>query len=102
MVEANSSAPVGMGTGGNIEMSPEQQKAAVERLRKAMVYMNQAPEALLALLERLEIPWEKKHFKSQGKDYLFISWEDLLAGEARNQEQGSVLKRLYGNGVDNV
>ena len=79
------------------ELNDEQKKVAVERLKQAMLELNKQPEAILALLERLEIPWEKKHFKSQSKDYLIIAWDDLLAGEAKNQEQGSVFKRLYGN-----
>lgn len=74
---------------------------AVQRLSKAMHYMGQPPESLLELLERLEIPWEriKNVPGDESYDTLVIKWSDFLDGERRNQEQGSVLKRLYGQDV---
>lgn len=74
---------------------------AVQRLSKAMHYMGQPPESLLELLDRLEIPWEriKNVPGDESYDTLVIKWSDFLDGERRNQEQGSVLKRLYGQDV---
>ena len=76
-------------------------QAAVQRLTKAMHHMGEPPESVLELLDRLEIPWEraKNVAGDESYDTLVIRWSDLLDGERRNQEQGSVLKRLYGNDI---
>lgn len=70
----------------------------VSRLAKAMKHMSEPPEPLLSLFERLEIPWEKVQNVpgDPSHDTLVIRWTDILAGEQRNQTQGSILQRLYG------
>lgn len=74
----------------------------IDRLSVAMRALNEQPETILALLDRLEIPWQKVNsgqtIQSQNA-VLVIDWPDLLAGEKRQQDQGSVLKRLYGNNI---
>ena len=74
----------------------ETKRLAVERLSIAMKHMGEPPESFLAMLDRLDVPWVKE------EGNLIIKWSDFLAGEQRNPEQGSILKRLYGSGADNT
>jgi hypothetical protein len=50
------------------------------------------PEQLLQLFERLQIPWER--LTIDGEPCFVVKWADLMAGEARNQEQGPYMRKL--------
>jgi hypothetical protein len=72
---------------------PDKQEAA-GRLAQMMRALAAPPEPILELLERLEIPCHIRQLDDG--DFFVIRSEDLLAGEERNQKQGSQLQRMYG------
>lgn len=51
------------------------------------------PEPLMELIERLEIPWDKKK-NDDGEQVLVIKWSDWRAGEQRNQAAGPFIKKV--------
>lgn len=63
-----------------------------EQMMTLLKTISSPPERILDLLDRLEIPWERKRLNDES--CLIIRWKDLTAGEARNQEEGPILKRL--------
>lgn len=63
-----------------------------EQMMALMKAISSPPERILDLLDRVGIPWERKHV--DGKSCLVARWDDISAGEQRNQEQGPILKRL--------
>ena len=96
--------PLGNKTIGGPKLDPEQQKTATERLVKLFKALGDAPETILDMFERLELPYEKVWgFEDDSNEsvlqYITIKWSDLLAAEKRNQDQGSIAKRLYGEKV---
>ncbi|AVD99704.1 hypothetical protein HWB51_gp108 [Mycobacterium phage Cuke] len=76
------------------------QQEAVKRLATIMQAMSAPPEPLLSLFERLGIPFEivENVPGDPSFDTVVIKVTDLVAGEERNQAQGSTLARLYGKG----
>lgn len=64
-----------------------------EQMMQLMKTIGSQPESLFNMFERLEIPWEKRRTK-EGDIAIIIKWDDFMAGERRNQDQGSILKRL--------
>lgn len=56
--------------------------------------LNSPPENIVAMLDRLEIPWERKKLTKEGERYLIIKWDDLVEGEKRNQAAGPFIKTL--------
>ena len=97
-----------------IEITPERQKQAVDRLTAMLKALSAEPEPVRDLLYRLEIPWEVRYLtpkidieQSNGDNpyteeiedekYIVIKFTDLEAGEVRNKEQGSIAKRIWGD-----
>lgn len=89
-----------------IEITPERQQQAVSRLTAMLKALSAEPEPVKDMLFRLGIPWELKtlsgteHFwkdDPEGEQYIIIKQSDLDAGELRNQEQGSIAKRIWGD-----
>lgn len=70
------------------KMEPTKREQMMELLKA----VGSPPEPLLQLLDRLQIPWERKPV--DGVNCLIIKWGDFMDGERRNQEQGPIIKRL--------
>lgn len=51
------------------------------------------PEPLMELIERLEIPWDKRK-NDDGEQILVIKWSDWREGERRNQAAGPFIKKV--------
>lgn len=79
-------------------LSPEAQAAAVQRVARSFRELAKAPEGFVEWLERLEIPYVVEPLEEFSEDlYLIVSIRDLIEGEGRNQEKGSVLQQIYGD-----
>ena len=77
------------------ELDPKSQAAQMAMIK----LLGTPPEPILNLLERLQIPWERKTIKANksdetGESFLVIKWSALMAGETRNQEEGPFIRKL--------
>lgn len=54
--------------------------------------LNTPPETIVSMLDRLEIPWERKQV--DGVVSLVIAWPDLVVGEQRLQKEGPFVRKL--------
>jgi hypothetical protein len=93
----------GGGVNNNNPMADDiKQAEAAARLTQMIVTLAMPPEPVLNLFRRLEIPWSIDELPQEldgdpiGQKYLVVKLEDLEAGEQRNQQQGSLLNRMYG------
>lgn len=92
-------------------LDPKKQAAQAAMVR----LMGTRPEPIMAMLERLEIPWERREVDE--KSCLVISWHELMAGERKLQnsptfmenlmreigmEHGDLLKEMKGEGTQDV
>jgi hypothetical protein len=81
------------------KLTPPEQQDVVKRLSKVIGILSAPPESIIALLDRLEIHWTRTNlplFEQGEQDCMVIKWSDLMEGEERNREQGSIMKRFYG------
>lgn len=90
---------LGMKTGVAPPLSTEEQVKATTRMADLFKAVSAPPEGFLPWLDRLEIPYyvgDLEQFDEGNPvgQYLVISMNDLINGEERNQNQGSVLDRL--------
>lgn len=69
-------------------MDPVRQK----QMMSLMKAVGSPPETLMQLLDRLQIPWDRKPV--DGINCVVIKWGDFMDGERKLQEQGPILKRL--------
>lgn len=54
--------------------------------------LNTPPETIVSMLDRLQIPWERKQV--DGVVSLVIKWPDLVTGEQRLQKEGPFIRTL--------
>lgn len=54
--------------------------------------LNTPPETIVSMLDRLEIPWERKTV--DGVTSLVVTWPDLVKGEQRLQQEGPFIKKM--------
>jgi len=106
------------------QLSSDQQKEATERMAELFKEIAKPPEGFLPLLDRLNVPYQMmcgkffgggdsfgtEQFSTDlveeelvdGEQVVIIRMNDLIAGEERNQAQGSVLNRLTRKRIDDV
>lgn len=73
----------------NLESMDPVRRTQMMALLKAV---GSPPEPIMQLLDRLQIPWERKPV--DGVNCVVIKWGDFMDGERKLQEQGPILKRL--------
>lgn len=81
----------------NMELETDPKKVATQAAM--MKLLGARPEPILAILDRLEIPWERKVIKSKSDEkepstYLVIKWSDLMAGERKLQQEPTYMQRV--------
>lgn len=74
-----------------------QRQKAVERLSNAFRALSAPPESLLALFERLALPYRivEPDGEYVTETLIVINHQDFMAAEETNQKQGSIIQRLY-------
>lgn len=102
----------GMKAGAAQPLSEEDQKMATTRMADLFREISKAPEGFIPWLNRMEIPhqigtygmlWDSEFStltENSDRQYLLIAMIDLIDGEERNQEQGSILSRLSNKRID--
>lgn len=77
---------------GNLQELQSSDPVKFEQMMILLKAIGSPPESLVALFDRLEIPWDRKQI--DGVNCIVIQWKEFMAGEKRNQEQGPILKRI--------
>jgi hypothetical protein len=82
-------------------VDPETRKDATERLVRLFKAVSEAPEPILDMLYRLEIPWRRTDLiiDNAEEPYIIIKASELEAGEVRHQASGSLVNKLYGDKI---
>ena len=86
---------------GTDPLDPEVAKASVNRLVTLFKTLGEKPEPILSMFSRLGIPWELiENVPGDPMHDIIVIWvADLEAGDQRNQEQGSIAQRVYGDRI---
>lgn len=72
-----------------LSSDPKHHAAQVAMLK----LLSTPPERIIDLFDRLEIPWERTR-TDDGTPVFVVKWDDLMAGETRNQAEGPFIKKI--------